>query len=695
MNPIFSKDKNLFDSLNSPKLIKKTLKSINNDVINSYNPNKIQLLSPKFISENSKDFSLPVDRKIEKTENDKNFDFVDSFEINCAVHNQTVIGVCGEPNCKVSDLMCLQCINEKKFVCTEVVNKPEEDIEIESPDNSRMSNNETLNHQITSLGNLLNNFFANQEESNIDFGKLSNLIQLVRDVNKKDVLNKTTSNLKVMETLYVELTNKIKKSMEDEINKIHNEYLEELEKLELGLAKVFEEENILDVEYPEIFLNDNYPKKLKEKLNSDLISKCKVEEVDSNLETNNFKKFVNLFSNKDDVSKGISYVDKILYYNTVTEREDLEKTFNSKIDEIVEKTEATMDELEKIFFPDIKDTLGHVANTNCSEFKENPNNLIFSHNICENAHKSNSIDCVFTCFKSVKNEYIVLWGTPTFYIEAYDMTLGKVVLSKNAHTSTIFSCRHYIDNTKTDLILTSSYDKSVKVWDFNSGLKNIITITNAHTGLYIYSACLLVNCMKDDKNYIITSAPSELMKKWNMKGTMVGEFGVNTTSTYFVSTYSDVKKKQDYIINCNSVDVKSYDSNLVLYKTYKAVNNSTWHMSAAIIEKKDVTILVESDGTGHIKYWDFHLATVLKQVATPGVNLRGLCVWNENYVISSGSDHAVKVYNMKNLVMSSSFINHTSTVCSVMKMNIPKYGECLISHALDGKLKLWVMKKGV
>lgn len=701
MEPYYKKEKFHFNEsvspIGSPKISTKKIKILGNEPSNSLSGLKSELLlSPKFKAENTNDITVPLERKIEKFENDRNFDFVDSFEVNCAVHNQIVIGVCGEPNCKVSDLMCLQCINEKKFVCTEIINKPEEDIEIESPDNSRISNNETLNHQITSIGNLLNNFFCTQEESNIDFNRLSSLISLVKDINKNDVLSKVSSNLKSMESLYQDLVNKIKKSMEDEINKMHNEYLEELEKLELGLSQVFEEENILDVEFPEIFLNDKNMQKLKEKfLNSDFISKCKSGQSSLNLnkETTDFKNFVELFSDKEKVSKGISYIEKILYFNKITEKDDLEILFQSKIDDIIQKTENILDELDKVFFPEIKDTIGMVANSPNSEFKENPNNLTFSHNICENAHKSNSIDCVFTCFKSVKNEYIVLWGTPTFYIEAYDMTLAKVVISKNAHTSTIFSCRHYIDNTKTDIILTSSYDKSVKLWNFNAGLKNILNITNAHTGLYIYSACLLVNSLKDDKNYVITSAPSELMKKWDMKGALVGEFGVNTTSTYFVSTYSDTKKKQDYVINCNSVDVKSYDSSLTLYKTYKAINNSTWHMSASIIEKKDVTILVESDGTGNIKYWDFHLAVVLKQVASPGVNLRGLCVWNENYIISSGSDHAIKIYNMKNLVMSSSFINHTSTVCSVMKINVPKYGECLISHALDGKLKLWTIGK--
>jgi hypothetical protein len=43
--------------------------------------------------------------------------------------------------------------------------------------------------------------------------------------------------------------------------------------------------------------------------------------------------------------------------------------------------------------------------------------------------------------------------------------------------------------------------------------------------------------------------------------------------------------------------------------------------------------------------------------------------------------------------MVKSFKGHSSTVCSVQKIVHPSYGECFISHGLDGKLKVWVSPK--
>jgi WD40 repeat protein len=72
--------------------------------------------------------------------------------------------------------------------------------------------------------------------------------------------------------------------------------------------------------------------------------------------------------------------------------------------------------------------------------------------------------------------------------------------------------------------------------------------------------------------------------------------------------------------------------------------------------------------------------------------LRGICLWNDTYLFASGSDYNVKLYDLKAGTYLKKYDGHTSTCCAVEKIVHPKYGECLISHALDGKLKLWINK---
>jgi WD40 repeat protein len=261
-----------------------------------------------------------------------------------------------------------------------------------------------------------------------------------------------------------------------------------------------------------------------------------------------------------------------------------------------------------------------------------------------------------------------------------------------AHTGTIFSCRHYVDKIgKQDCLTTSSYDRSVKVWSITNNFNNILSIATAHNGYYIYSVCILSD-EAEHKNYVISSAPNEYSKIWDFSGKFLREFGVSNESTYFIDSWFNAKQKKYYIINANSVDVKVYDFKTgLLFKAYKTSPN-TWHMSAIINEIDNVTQLIESDGNGNVRIWDFYQGTLLKTIASSGINLRGICLWNDQFLFASGSDYNVKLYDLKAGTYLKKYDGHTSTCCAVEKIVHPKYGESLISYASDGKLILWINK---
>jgi WD40 repeat protein len=220
----------------------------------------------------------------------------------------------------------------------------------------------------------------------------------------------------------------------------------------------------------------------------------------------------------------------------------------------------------------------------------------------------------------------------------------------------------------------------------------VLKIENAHTGLYIYSACLLFDEIAN-KNYVISAAPNEYTKVWDFNGKFVRDFGVTNESTYFINEYFDKTNKQYYVLNANSTDIKVYDFKTgLLYRSFKA-SPQTWHMSALVNEVNGVTQLIESDGTGNIRVWNFHTGEQIMYISTPSINLRGICLWNDQYLFGASSDYNVKLYDLKAGTMVQNFTSHTSTVCALDKIVHPKLGECLISHGLDGKLKIWALNK--
>ena len=151
---------------------------------------------------------------------------------------------------------------------------------------------------------------------------------------------------------------------------------------------------------------------------------------------------------------------------------------------------------------------------------------------------------------------MVVWETSEYNIEFFDLEKNNIINTIFlAHSQTIFSCKHYANvKNRIDYIITSSHDRTVKVWNLNN-YSNLVTIVNAHSSCNIYSVSII---FKKNSKYIITSAPNEYMKIWDFNGTFLRHFGQNDERTYFIDVYYNNKEKKNYILNGNNNDVKNY-----------------------------------------------------------------------------------------------------------------------------------------
>lgn len=322
------------------------------------------------------------------------------------------------------------------------------------------------------------------------------------------------------------------------------------------------------------------------------------------------------------------------------------------------------------------------------KFKTNPTNLSFKADLAEISTTHKTIDGVFTAFESFKNEFLIVWDTPKYSLEVYDCKLEKVTKSiPNAHTANIFIVRHYPEAIrKRDLIITSSEDKSVKIWNADDK-SNVVTIANVHKN-GVYSACILTDVF-EGKSYIVSSAYTENTKVWDFSGKFVRD--LEEQFTYFLTWWFDSTFKKYYIVNANDKDVKVFDfATGALFNSYKS-DVQVWHISAFVTESNGQTLLIESDGLGNVRVWDFYKASLMKLMKSPtnGTQLRGICLWNDQYVLASGSDCNIHLFDIKNETYVKKYSSHKSTVCTLNKIEHPKYGECLTSYATDGKVKLW------
>ena len=595
----------------------------------------------------------------------------DDLEIICEEHGLPCIGLC-----------CNYCCKEKtKFLCMKCVKSGNTCITKER-------------HELITLSEMLYRFFLIEENKSVNILHIQEMEQIINEWKLED-LEKVTQNFKSMQGQNYKKFDIIKAMtsnlIKDIIQAIKEQNINKLNEIN------FKSKNIPNQVEKDLLFKMYIPSENITKNKDDIITY-----INNKYQSKNANDFVNQVKFLFDTHQFIKVAKNIndqIYINQLTNiTEDKKEKLNSKIDSILKDLEADLDSklslVEEEIILSTENPSIYTSYNFSFKLQNDPQELVFKKDICSNAHKTNSIDRVFCAFKSFLGEALIVWGSSNNNIEYYDCEKEKIVKTfHQAHSQTIFSCRHYpYVKKRIDYIITSSYDRTVKLWDYTQNSYDLC-ISNAHGGYYIYSVSVLFN-IQEDKNYVITSSSNEKMKVWDFKGNYIRNFGQDSESTYFIDVYYSKWKKQYYIINANSVDVKSYEFDTGnLYHKYKGIPQ-TWHMSAVINETKQGQLLIESDGTGRIRIWDFNTANLLKNIAsTYSLNLRGICLWNDRYLFAAGNDYQVKLFDLEEGKFIKSFKGHSSTVCTIEKIKHPKYGGCLISQGLDGKLKLWAPKE--
>ena len=594
----------------------------------------------------------------------------DDLEIICEEHGLPCIGLCCNYCCKEkTKFLCMKCVKSSNTCITK----------------------ERL--ELITLAEMLYRFFLIEENKSVNILHIQEMEQIINEWKLED-LEKVTQNFKSMQGQNYKKFDIIKTMtsnlIKDIIQAIKEQNINKLNEIN------FKSKNIPNQVEKDLLFKMYIPSENITKNKDDIITY-----INNKYQSKNANDFVNQVKFLFDTHQFIKVAKNIndqIYINQLTNiTEDKKEKLNSKIDSILKDLEADLDSklslVEEEIILSTENPSIYTSYNFSFKLQNDPQELVFKKDICSNAHKTNSIDRVFCAFKSFLGEALIVWGSSNNNIEYYDCEKEKIVKTfHQAHSQTIFSCRHYpYVKKRIDYIITSSYDRTVKLWDYTQNSYDLC-ISNAHGGYYIYSVSVLFN-IQEDKNYVITSSSNEKMKVWDFKGNYIRNFGQDSESTYFIDVYYNKMKKQYYIINANSVDVKSYEFDTGnLYHKYKGIPQ-TWHMSAVINETKQGQLLIESDGTGRIRIWDFNTANLLKNIAsTYSLNLRGICLWNDRYLFAAGNDYQVKLFDLEEGKFIKSFKGHSSTVCTIEKIKHPKYGGCLVSQGLDGKLKLWAPK---
>ena len=105
--------------------------------------------------------------------------------------------------------------------------------------------------------------------------------------------------------------------------------------------------------------------------------------------------------------------------------------------------------------------------------------------------------------------------------------------------------------------------------------------------------------------------------------------------------------------------------------------------------------LIESSYDGNIRIWNFHSGILLSKIKVNDEGLRGICLWNTNYLFVSTEEKIIKLIDLKKEIIIKNYLGHTSEVLCIKKIKHLQFGECLISQDYDNNFILWGNKSNL
>ena len=326
-------------------------------------------------------------------------------------------------------------------------------------------------------------------------------------------------------------------------------------------------------------------------------------------------------------------------------------------------------------------------------------NIEFVRDITEDTYAVSNTDHSFVIFKSINDLLYIIYSNIAKSLLCYDLEKKRKIKElKNYHNQFISSFRHFLDKSNNvDLVMSvSGLDNNIKILNCNTWEEQL-NLRNINNSGLLYSACFLND--SNNEKFILTSnrnkygGNNEPIKIYNFRGIKINEINNSYESTLLIDTYYETRNYKTYIITGNIGYVKSYEyPNNRIYHKYNDVEclPHVGHFGVVINENNGKIELIESSFEGVLRVWDFHSGYLLKKIKVSDKGLRGICLWNKNYIFVGCDDDKIKLVEIKEGIVENNIEGHINQVITIKKVLNYNGGNYLITQNKDiSALKLW------
>ena len=259
----------------------------------------------------------------------------------------------------------------------------------------------------------------------------------------------------------------------------------------------------------------------------------------------------------------------------------------------------------------------------------------------------------------------------------------------NAHNKRIHIIKYY-DYSLYDLILSTSCDDDIKIWNYNECL-NILTISGVFndTSYGVYSSCIIL-----DKNisHILCVGENNYIKVYNSVGNLYKNIGKSDEIRRYIDSF-EIKEKK-YIVSGSNKGITVFNyPDLTEYHRFIENKDSNNHNYAKVIKIDEIYYLIDAGNFNIIKVWDFFNKTLTANIpSNNSKGLNGFITVNNRYLIIGTRDGSIKEFDIQKRILIKSFDKiHTDTLG--IKIIKDKNGKIfLASYDGNKKLLLWSLE---
>ena len=341
-------------------------------------------------------------------------------------------------------------------------------------------------------------------------------------------------------------------------------------------------------------------------------------------------------------------------------------------------------------------------------------NFLFQENIITNCHCTYGLNESFDVFKSITNNktYIIISNKQTNNIEIIDIIKKKIIKSIEGNNSRIIFIKYYLNpRNNIEYLITADLKGIIKIINISDNyniISNIISPKNFQNTWNFINCALIFNIQINSQklDIILVSSRARYEEEYPTKIYNIsnGQFlkdisNTKTNKTRFIIPWYNESNKLYYLIEfCEDLLIVV---NILLNEIYAKLDEEKYNSySSGFVYKKDnIDYLYAANSCSEIRIWnliDKELINIIK-ISNKFNNIRlyGLLIWNEKYlIVNDDTNKAIRIIDLgQNKVVG--FINnrHKDSVRCVKRINLPEYGECLLTAGDDNIIKLWYIPK--